>query len=148
MSEPIPAFTPEVAEVLEAQSISLFDARPGSRLELSLSFDEDAGKTGRMVMEIDQPARHEDWNRGSFTVLEADLTFESTIGELVGKTGSIDAAVTYRPGLMPPFTLGKVAHVTKGRDLLINFDIPGQPTMVNRWIPFVLDCNLTPPDEN
>lgn len=147
MNEARLAFTPEIVDVFNAESISLFDAEPGSHLVLDVCFDEDGQQKGKFVLNIDRSARREDWDRGAFTVVGAEVPFESSIGELIGKTGFIDASVTYRPGLMPPITLATVARATKGRDLIMNFDIPDQPDKVNRWIPFVVDCSLIPPTE-
>ncbi len=140
-------FAPEVIEAAHAESVSLFDVEPGSRLELDLSFDKDGGKTARMLLGIDRPAQRTDWDRGSFTVLEIDLTFESPIADFIGRTGSIDSAVTYRPDYMPPIGLAKISHVSIGRSLIMNFDIPDVPDRVNRLIPLVMDYKLIPPAE-
>lgn len=138
-------FSPEIMDVIQAESISLFDVEQGSLISLDLSFDEDGGTRGKIVFLVDRPATRESWDRGAFTVVEAELGFESTIGELVGRTGSFDAAIDYRPGTSRPIGLAKIAHIDKGRSLIINFDIPEMPDRVNRWIPVVLDMRLNHP---
>ncbi len=131
----------EIQEVIEAESVSLFDAKPGTELHLDLSFDEDGQKVGKLKLRVDRSADRDSWDRGAFTVMGAALSFG--IGNLIGKTGRIDSAITYRKDYMPPFTSASIARITKGRDLIINFDIPSKPDKINRWIPFVLDCSVS-----
>ena len=140
--------SPDILETIEGESISFFDVKPGSNINLEVSFGDDGRKIAKFELRVDRPARREDWERGSFTVLGAEFSFDAPGAEtLVGRTGSIDSAVTYRKGYMPPFTLARIAHITKGRHLIMNFDIPDQPNKVNRVIPFILDCNVSPPSE-
>jgi len=138
-------FTPEIMDAVRVESVSLFDVEPGTKIDLDLSFDDDGRRTGRVALEVTRPARREDWDRGSFTVTEAEFSFTHPLSDLVGRTGSIDAAIDFVAGDPHSVRLGQAAHISRGRHLVMNFDIPDKPDYVNKLVPFVLDFDVTPP---
>jgi len=138
-------FTPEIMDAIRAESVSLFDIEPGTRIDLDLSFDDDGRRTGKVALEVTRPARREDWDRGSFTVTEADFSFSHPLSDLVGRTGYVDAAIDFIDGDPPSIGPARVAHISRGRHLVMNFDIPGEPDYVNKLVPFVLGFDVTPP---